>query len=118
MLCSYFNPATASQLMNNAVNGTSTFNHSGNNNTTNTNNNNNNGTGDTNQTTRETGIIEKLLVKHFHTFPNYSLTFEYLRKKKNKFFGFSSIHMVSFSVASGKPDYFSIFLSSVEQLNI
>lgn len=59
--------------MNNTVNGTSTFNHSGNNNTTNTNNNNNNnGTGDTNQATRETGIIEKLLVTHFFflKFPN------------------------------------------------
>lgn len=54
--------------MNNAVNGTSTFNHSGNNNTTNTNNNNNNGNGDNNQATRETGIIEKLLVKHFRHF--------------------------------------------------
>ncbi|XP_031630899.1 cold shock domain-containing protein E1 isoform X2 [Contarinia nasturtii] len=65
----YFNPATASQLMSNGINGTTsshsfsgTGNHNNNNsNTTATNNNNNNGSGDGNQATRETGIIEKLL---------------------------------------------------------
>ncbi|XP_055310650.1 cold shock domain-containing protein E1 isoform X3 [Sitodiplosis mosellana] len=63
----YFNPATASQLMSNGINGT-TATHSfpstnahNNNNSNSTTTNNNNGSGDGNQATRETGIIEKLL---------------------------------------------------------
>lgn len=62
----YFNPATAVNLMGNGINGTgpSTFNNVSNN-INHINNNNNAGTitGDQpNQATRETGIIEKLLV--------------------------------------------------------
>lgn len=63
----YFNPAAAANLMGNGINGTgpSTFNNASNN-INHINNNNNNagpGAGDQpNQATRETGIIEKLLV--------------------------------------------------------
>lgn len=62
----YFNPATAANLMGNGINGTGppTFNNASNNiNHINNNNNAGTGTGDQpNQATRETGIIEKLLV--------------------------------------------------------
>lgn len=68
----YFNAATANQLMSNGVNGTGSqsYNNAGsgnvnniNNNNHNNNNSNNNAGADPNQaTTRETGIIEKLLV--------------------------------------------------------
>ena len=75
----------------------------------------------TNQNTRETGIIEKLLVIHFSLLRRF-IRFDHCQGKLvyliMSFFFFLSIRTVLFSAVRGKQDCFFTLANSVALLNI